>query len=361
MNVYDALLRCRHVGPLRGLRKDQLLTAVVVTLIVAGLAVLIPTAAQRLAQPTATPAPTPSPTVPPAAVLLPDELERDLAGVMTIVNDHSFGTAFLIDTQGDFLTAASLVGGSQGLRLVDNTGGTHPVRVIGIDTTLGLAEIRAANDGTPLPFGDAAALQPADPAVLLASPKVANLRPSTPAVLIQRSDAQLTLRVDDLPGNIGGPLVGPGGRAIGVLTATGTALPINLAAGDIAQWRGLAGTVMPLAPLPGTLVLRGSDTTSAPTGGLTIQSVSPARAPAAQDTVITIQGSGFTAGTVLRVHFVPLASPNGAFDGLATTLVNPSTLTVKVPAGRVVQDYVIQLTNGDGTVTSSRTAFTITP
>jgi len=37
------------VGPLRGLRKDQLLTALVVTLVVAGLAVLIPTAAQRLA------------------------------------------------------------------------------------------------------------------------------------------------------------------------------------------------------------------------------------------------------------------------------------------------------------------------
>jgi len=108
-------------------------------------------------------------------------------------------------------------------------------------------------------------------------------------------------------------------------------------------------------------VLRGSDTTTAPTGGFTIQSVSPARAPATQDTVITIQGSGFSAGVMLRVHFVPLASPNGAFDGLAATPVNPSTLTVKVPAGRVVQDYVIQLTNGDGMVTSSRTAFTITP
>src|SRR5438876_9143357 len=87
----------------------------------------------------------------------------------------------------------------------------------------------------------------------------------------------------------------------------------------------------------------------------------PVQAPAVEFPVITIQGSGFTAGTVLRVHFVPLASPNGGFDGQATTLVNPSTLTVKVPAGRVVQDYVIQLTNGDGTVTSSRTAFTITP
>ena len=349
------------MGPLSRFRKDQLLTALVITLAVAGLAVLIPTAAQRLAQATPTPAPSPSPTVPPASVLLPDELERDLAGVMTVANDHTFGTAFLIDTQGDFLTASGLVEGSNSLRLIDNTGGTHALRVIGIDATLGLAQIRAANDGTPLPFGDPSTVQLNDPVVLLASPKVANLRTSTPALLTQRSDTLLTVRLDDLPGNLGGPLVGPSGKVIGVLTGSGKALPINLASNDIAQWRGQAGTAMPLAPLPGTLVLRGSDTTSAPSGGLTIQSVGPARASAAQDTVVTVQGSGFTAGALLRVRFIPLASPNGAFDGLSATLVNPSTLTVKVPAGRVVQDYVIQLTNGDGTVTSSRTAFTVTP
>ena len=349
------------MGRIPRIPKEQLLAALVITLVVAGLAVLVPTVAQRLAQPQATPAPTPTPTAPPASVLLPDELERDLGGVMTIVNDHTFGTAFLIDTQGDFLTAASLIDGSQSLRLIDNTGGTHAVRVIGIDTALGLAEIRATNDGTPLPFGDPAILQLDDPVVLLASPKVANLRPSTPAVLTQRSATQLTLRVDDLPGDIGGPVVGPGGKVIGILTTTGKALPINLSSNDIAQWHSQPGTAMPLAPIPGTLVLQGSDTTSSPTGGLTIQSVTPSRASAAQDSVITIQGSGFSAGAALRVHFVPLASPNGAFDGLAATLVNASTLTVKVPAGRVVQDYVIQLTNGDGTSTSSRTAFTITP
>ncbi len=349
------------MGPIAGLKKEQVLTGLVITLVVAGLAVLIPTAVQRLAQPVATPAPTPSPTAPPSAVLLPEELERDLAGVMIIVNDHTFGTAFLVDAQGDFLTASSLVDGTQSLRLIDNTGGTHPVRVIGIDTTLGLAQIRATNDGTPLPFGDPATLQLDDPVVLLASPKVANLRSSTPAVLTQRSTVQLTLRVNDLPGNIGGPVVGPGGKVMGILSVAGKAVPINLASSDIAQWHGQGGTVMPLAPIPGTLVLRGSDTTSTPTGGLSIQSVSPTRASAAQDTLITVQGSGFTAGAMLRVHFVPLASPNGEFDGLAATLVNASTLTVKVPAGRVVQDYVIQLTNGDGSVTSSRTAFTITP
>jgi S1-C subfamily serine protease len=349
------------VRRIAGLRKEQVLTGVVITLVVTGMAVLIPTAAQRLAQPVATPAPTPSPTAPPSAVLLPEELERDLAGVMTIVNDHTYGTAFLIDAQGDFLTASSLVDGSQSLRLIDNTGGTHAVRVIGIDATLGLAQIRATNDGTPLPFGDPASLQLDDPVVLLASPKVANLRSSTPAVLTQRGTAGLTLRVDDLPGNVGGPVVGPGGKVMGVLTVAGKAVPINLSSSDIVQWRGQPGTVMPLAPIPGTLVLRGSDTTSSPTGGLTIQSVSPTRASAAQDTLITLHGSGFSAGAMLRVHFVPLASPNGEFDGLAATLINASTVTVKVPAGRVVQDYVIQLTNGDGSVTSSRTAFTVTP
>jgi hypothetical protein len=294
--------------------------------------------------------------------LLQSELDGDLAGVMTIVNDHTFGTAFLIDTQGDFLTAASVVNGSASLRLVDNTGGSHAVRVIGIDAGLGLAEVRASNDGTPLPFGDPSTLQLDDPVVLLASPKVANLPTSTPAVLTQRSKTQLTLRANDLPGDLGGPVVGPGGKVLGILTATGTALPIGLSQGDIAQWHGQAGTLMPLAPIPATLVLRGSDTTSAPTGGgLSIASVSPARASAANDTIVTIQGSGFVAGAALRVHFVPLASPSGAFDGLAATLVNATTLTVKVPAGRIVQDYVVQLTNGNGSSTSSRTAFTVTP
>ena len=46
---------------------------------------------------------------------------------------------------------------------------------------------------------------------------------------------------------------------------------------------------------------------------------------------------------------------------MAPTFVNPATLTVKVPAGRVVQDYIVQVTSGDGTVTSSRIAFTVMP
>jgi hypothetical protein len=344
-------------------RLDQALAALVITLVLVGIAVLLPKAGQWLsaAQPAPTPMATPTPTAPPSAVLLTEELDRDLQGVMTIVNDHSFATAFLIDPQGDFLTAASVVNGSASLRLVDNTGGSHAVRLIGIDADLGIALVRASNDGTPLAFGDPVALQVDDPVVLLASPKVVNLRTSTPAVLLKRTDTQLTLRVDDLPASLGGPVVGPGGKVVGILIGSGRALPITMALTDIQQWRGQIGTSVPLAPLPDNLVLRGTDTTSGPVGGPSIQTVSPTRASAAQDALVTIQGGGFSDGKLLRVQFVPLASPSGGFDGLAPTFVNPSTLTVKVPAGRVVQDYIVQVTNGDGTVTSSRIAFTVTP
>jgi hypothetical protein len=180
-------------------------------------------------------------------------------------------------------------------------------------------------------------------------------------VVVLRSDTQLALRIDTLPGNLGGPVVGPGGKVVGILTGSGRVLPMTVALTDIAQWRRQAGTAMPLAPLPANLVLRGTDTTSVPSTGPSIQSVSPTRASAAQDTLVAVLGSGFSDGNMLRVSFIPLASPSGGFDGLAATFVTPSQLTVKVPAGRVVQDYVVQVTNGDGAMTSSRTAFTVTP
>ena len=345
-------------------RLEQLLAALAISLVLAGAAVLIPTAAQRLLafRPSATPLPTPTPTAPPASVLLPDELDRALEGVVTIVNSHTFGTAFLIDPQGDFLTAASLVAGGESLRLVDNSGSMHTVRLVGIDPTLGIAQVRVTTEGRPLPFGNPAVLLRNDPVVLLANPRIENLPPATPAVVSAATDTQLRLQAEDLPGNLGGPVVGPGGKVLGILTGNGTTLPINLAQPDIAQWHGQQGTEVALAPFPSFLVLRTNATTSPPpSSGPTVQAVSPSRVSTGQATLVSIQGSGFTAGPMLRIRFVPLASPSGAFTGLAPTLVSPSTLTVKVPAGQVVQDYVVQLTNGDGTIVSSRTGLTVTP
>jgi len=87
----------------------------------------------------------------------------------------------------------------------------------------------------------------------------------------------------------------------------------------------------------------------------------PSRASSAQDLVLTLQGNGFVGGPSLAVRFIPVASPTGAFAGLKPSVLNPSTLSVKVPSGQVVQDYVIEVTNGDGATVSSHMAFTVTP
>jgi hypothetical protein len=343
-------------------RGEQLLTALVITLVLLGLVALVPAVGRRLnAQPATSATPSPTLSAPPAAVLLPDELDKALQGVMTIANDRSFGTAFLIDAQGDFLTASSLVDGSGGLRLIDNTGGTHAVRLIGSDATLGVAMVRATTDGNPLAIGDSATIQAGAPIVLLASPKIANLNPSTPATTSAITSSAWKLQVDDLPGNLGGPLVGAGAKVVALLTRAGTGLPIDAAMAEISTWRGQSGTAVPLAPFPSGLELRGSDTTSSPGAGVSVASVNPARVSAGQDSVVTIQGSGFQPGAALRVRFLPVAGSNGGFDGIAPAVANASTITLKVPAGHAVQDYVIELINGDGTTVDSRVAFTITP
>lgn len=343
-------------------RGEQLLGAFVITLVLLGLAALIPAVAGRLtAGGSPLPTPTPSVSPPPAAVLLPDELANALDGVMTVVDDQGFGTGLLIDAQGDFLTASTLVQGSAGLRLVDNTGGMHQVRLIGVDTQLGVAMLRVPVDGRPLVLADASSVALDDPIVLLASPKVETLSPSTSGTLAALTQTQWSLRLDDLPQNIGGPVVGPGAKVLAVLIAPSKAVPVNALTADIAKWRPLQGTVMPLASFPATLVLRGSDTTTTPSAAASITSVNPSRASAAADAIVTITGSGFISGGRLAVHFLPVAGSSGGFDGLAPSVQNGSTLTVKVPAHQAVQDYVIELINGDGSAVSGRVAFTVIP
>jgi Trypsin-like peptidase domain/IPT/TIG domain len=342
---------------------EHLAMALVGGLVLASLVALVPAVANRLAPatPVGTPAPTTEPTAPPAAVLLPEETDRDLQGVMILVNDATFGTTFQIDPHGGFLTAASLVSGSRQLRLVDNTGGSHAVRVVGLDPVLGLAEIRADVVGLPIAFGVSGSVKPGDPLVLLASPKVMNLRTATPTVVTAATAATFGIRADDLPGEVGGPLVGPGGTVLGLFTGHGAGLPIAAAQSDLLAWRGQAGTLMPLASLPADLVLRGTDQTSTPVSGPSVQSIAPTRASTSQTTLVTLQGSGFSGGASLSVRFVPVASPTGAFQGVAPTVVSSSVITVKVPAGAAIQDYVVEFINGDGAIASLHTAFTVTP
>ena len=327
-----------------------------------GLALLAPGLARQIsAGPSPTPTPSPRLSAAPAAVLLPDELQKALDGVMTIANDRSFGTAFLIDSQGDFLTASTLVEGSNGLRLIDNTGGSRAVRLMGLDPDSGIAMVRATADGTPLALGNTATVMVGDPLVLLASPKIANLAPSSPVTLASATASSWSLDPSDPPGYTGGPVVGPDALVVAILSTTTTAVPIGLGKAEIATWKTLDGHAMPLAPFPPALQLRGSDTTSQPTTTVSITGVTPARVSASRETVVTIGGAGLVTGPSLRVRFTPVAGGSGGFDGTSPTVVSTSSMTVKVPPGEKVQDYVIELINGDGAVVDTRLALTVTP
>ncbi len=326
--------------------------------------ILAPAALKRL-QPAAPAATRPPATPPPAAVILPDERDRDLASVVTLVNDTSFGTAFFVDGQGDLLTAAHLVSGSSALRIVDNTGGSQTVRVLGIDTMLDIAELRVQPVGPPLTFGDSGTVQTGDSLVLLASPKNASLPMSTTGVVTSADSTIFGFQADIRPGNAGGPIVGPAGKLMAVAlrgadsaAGSGLALPIARAQADLQAWHGSAGILLPLAPLPSSLIFRGTSIVVGASGGPAVLSIQPARGSAGQDTVVTIHGSGFVAGPSLAVRFLPVASRAGAFNGTAVALAG-DTITTKVPAGQAVQDYAVQVLNGDGTVISSATTFTI--
>ena len=323
-----------------------------------------PAVLARLQPAASAPAP-PVASPPPAAVILPDERDADLASVVTLVNDSTFGTAFFIDGQGDLLTAAHLVSGSSALRIVDNTGGSQVVRVLGVDAQLDVAELRVQLAGPPLPLGDPETVQAGDSLVLLASPKNASLPLTTTGLVTATDQTMLRFQADIRPGNIGGPIVGLGGKlmAIALLAPQGAshagwALPITRVRADLNAWHGSAGIRYPLAPLPDSLTFRGTSAVVSGGNGVAVQSIQPTRGSRGQDLVVTINGSGFVAGPALAVRFVPVSSQTGGFRAAAVALAGNS-ITAKVPAGQAIQDYAVQVTNGDGTVINSAITFTI--
>jgi S1-C subfamily serine protease len=375
-------------------RLEQLGLALSAGLALALTGINAPRLTALLASATPTPAPILEQTPPPAAVLLQEELDQDLEGVWILVSrsstgaDH-VGTAFAVDASGDLLTSADLVRGATALRLIDPTGGNHQAGLVAVDEVHDVALLRISGATAALPLGDPTGLRPHDPLALLGPAKAAALEPSTPVTVsalgLDQAGAQgvvgglLALAGDFRPQASGAPVAGPGGKvmAVAVLTPesetpSGFALPISLVAAELAAWRERAATpALPLAAAPPWLVLRGLDETAsgpsslgatpAASGPPSLLSVAPTRALSSQSTVLTLHGSGFTAGPSLRVHFLASGSLSGSFDGVKASVGDPKTITVIVPAGMRVQDYAIEVVNGDGSVAGSRLAFTVVP
>lgn len=341
---------------------------------------------RRLVFPAPSAPPTPPQSAAPQGVLFADELDRALQGVVTVVvltdAGLTFGTAVAVDASGDLLTSAQLLQPARAARVIDNTGGMHAVTVIGTDSAHGLALLRSPVVGvTPLAFGSTATLQPRDPLAVLASPKNGSVPSNLPgSVMITAASATVDgatvaplfqLHADLWTGNAGSPVVGYGARLLGIIlpgarlpTNTPMAAPIESAQADLKAWHGATGIVLPLADLPPELLLRGSDEPTPSASGsasATVSSIQPAQAQAGQDTTVVIQGSGFTAGAAAAVHFAPLSGSVGAFEARNVSVNNATSIAATVIAGQRVQDYIVTVTNGDGTPVGGTVAFTIIP
>jgi S1-C subfamily serine protease len=365
---------------LRPGRLERLAPLAVGLLLAVSLAFLSPSL-WRAVRPAPSPSPTPESTPPPAAVLLADEREAAEQGIVTLIVDSGagtrFGMAFLADSSGDLLTSSDLVAGARAMRVVDNTGGSRAVRLLGTDPASGYSAVRSPTGGKPLTLGGPA-LEKDTPLEVLASPKNATLPASVEAGVLDPAahrsvspggvEVAIHLAADLRPANVGSPVLASGARVVAMIADPGDserldgfAVPIGPAVADLAAWRTLPGTAMPLAPLPDTLVLRGSGDSSPPAPGLHLDRANPGRAPAGQATSVSLQGGGFKPGAALRVRFQPVGSQAGGFDGLRPSVLGEAVIVVTVPAGEPVADYSIELINGDGATTSGTARFTITP
>jgi hypothetical protein len=233
----------------------------------------------------------------------------------------------------------------------------------------------------PLPFGSTSSLQVHDPVSVLASPKNDSLPSSLPGAVTAVTTSTTVagapvaplfqLHADLQTGNAGSPVVGYGGKLLGIIlpgprlpAINPMAAPIESAQTDLLAWQGVSGTALPLADLPPGLLLRGSGEASpnpsAPASA-SLSGIQPAQAKAGQDTTMVIQGSGFVGGAAASVHFTPLSGSSGGFDGQNVAVNSATTIACLVPAGQRVQDYAVSVTNGDGTPVGGTVAFTIIP
>lgn len=364
---------------------ERLTLGVMAVLLVASLAVLSP-AVRRLVLPAPAASPTPTSSPAPQGVLFADELDRALRSVVTVVvltdAGLSFGTAVAVDAQGNLLTSAQLMRQARAARVIDNTGGMHTVTVIGIDPERGIALLRSAAVGvTPMSVGSTASLQAPDPVAVLASPKNGSLPSNLPgSVSVAATTALIDgtqvsplfqLHADLWTGNAGSPVVGYGGRLLGIVlpgarlpTDAPLVAPVESAQADMDAWRGAVGTLLPLADLPPGLLLRGADEPTPGASGAapaSVAGIQPSQGQAGQDTTVVITGSGFVAGAATRVHFAPVSGSVGAFDASNVSVNSADAIAATVPAGQRVQDYVVAVTNGDGTPVGGTVAFTILP
>ena len=175
----------------------------------------------------------------------PDERGRETTAPPTTSRPelHASGTAFAINTRGEFLTNYHVVEACASVRLRIG-GARRDGSVIANDERNDLAVVRAPPSSAPiLRFREGKLIRPADPIVVLGFP-YAGLLASTPQVTTGAISAlaglhddtrylQLTAPVQ--PGNSGGPLLDLSGNVVGIVSARINALAVAEKTGTLPE------------------------------------------------------------------------------------------------------------------------------
>jgi S1-C subfamily serine protease len=180
------------------------------------------------------------------------------------------GSGVIIDRDGQILTNAHVVDGATSLTVTLDSGTKVPARVIGVDTVLDVALVRA-EVSAPLPvarLGDSTTIKVGDEVVAIGNPIgldqtmtrgiVSGLNRVLPGV---SDEAMIQTDAPINPGNSGGPLVDRCGQVIGINTlisedaqSIGFAVPINAARVALRELREAGRVVRPWLGMQGRAV-----------------------------------------------------------------------------------------------------------
>ena len=222
-----------------------------------GYALVTPSRSQIGANLPASPMATPTP--------LSDVARGALASTVTIESLSStaeaFGTGWLFDNKGDFVTNDHVIAGAESIRIRDRTGTAHLATVVSADRGADIALVRSSDEftGVPLAVGSGGAPN-GTPVVAIASsratehddvtyervqaqsqsvPVVGDVDPSQATTNTVYTGMMAIAGARIYPGDSGGPLLDSSGHVVGIVTLAGKrgnvayAIPISRVIGEV--------------------------------------------------------------------------------------------------------------------------------
>jgi len=183
----------------------------------------------------------------------------------------STGSGFVLDEDGRVLTSAHVVSGVTALEVSFADGATAPAQVVAKDEGTDLAVLEVATEGLdlrPLELGDSSRVVRGDQVVAIGNPTGIQVTAGTGRIsgVGRRVEAPGGFLIDGVlqtdaviePAGSGGPLLGPDGRVVGIVSRLGSAppfaIPSNLVRDVLAELEEDHKVIRPYLGLDGRTV-----------------------------------------------------------------------------------------------------------